>query len=66
MKPHIFVVQPIMPEAVDALEAIGHDKKHVAGRLHFVFARGIGATETAADITLAELRSALTFLGLRA
>jgi 3-dehydroquinate synthase len=52
--------------AADALDAIGHDKKIVAGRLHFVYARGIGATEIAADVTPNDLRAALTFLGLRA
>jgi 3-dehydroquinate synthase len=52
--------------ARDALDAIGHDKKTVAGRLHFVYARGIGATEIAADVTPNDLRAALTFLGLRA
>jgi 3-dehydroquinate synthase len=49
-----------------ALDAIGRDKKRVAGRLHFVLARGIGATEIVPDVTPAELRSALKFLGLRA
>ncbi len=29
----------------DALDVIGRDKKVVSGRLHFVLARGIGATE---------------------
>ena len=49
----------------DALAAIGHDKKQVAGRLHFVLADGIGATEIASDLTSVELRGALRFLGLR-
>ena len=49
----------------DVLAAIGHDKKQVAGRLHFVLADGIGAHRIASDLTSAELRAALRFLGLR-
>ncbi len=49
----------------DALTAIGHDKKQVAGRLHFVLADGIGAHQIASDLTSVELRGALRFLGLR-
>ena len=51
--------------ASQALTAIGRDKKTVAGQLHFVYARGIGATEIAADVTADDLQAALAFLGLR-
>jgi len=49
----------------DVLEVVGHDKKVVAGRLHFVLARGLGATEIVSDVTPAELRAAAKSIGLR-
>jgi 3-dehydroquinate synthase len=49
----------------DVLEVVGHDKKVVAGRLHFVLARGLGATEIVSDVTAAELRGAAKSIGLR-
>jgi 3-dehydroquinate synthase len=49
----------------DALDAISRDKKVVSGRLHFVLARGIGATEIVADVTRAELRTAMRLIGMR-
>ena len=50
----------------DALAAITLDKKVVDGRLHFVAARGLGATVSISDVTTGELRSALGGIGLRA
>jgi 3-dehydroquinate synthase len=49
----------------DALDAIGRDKKVVRGRLHFVLARGLGATTMATDVTTSELRAAIKSLGLK-
>jgi 3-dehydroquinate synthase len=51
--------------ASDALDVIARDKKVVNGRLHFVLARGLGATEIVADVRAAELRSAMTAIGMR-
>jgi len=50
----------------DAMDVIARDKKVVAGRLHFVLAKGIGATEIAADVHARELRAAMRDLGMRA
>jgi 3-dehydroquinate synthase len=47
-----------------ALEAVGRDKKVLAGRLHFVLPAGIGATTTAGDVTLEELGRACAAIGL--
>jgi 3-dehydroquinate synthase len=49
-----------------ALDYISRDKKVVRGRLHFVLARGLGATEIVADVTAAELSAAMRSVGLRA
>ncbi len=49
----------------DALDAIGHDKKVVRGRLHLVLARGLGATEIVANVTRAELTSAMRAIGMK-
>lgn len=51
--------------ASDALDVIARDKKVVNGRLHFVLARGIGATEIVADVRAAELRAAMAAIGMR-
>lgn len=47
-----------------ALDLIGRDKKVVGGRLHFVLARGLGATEIVTDVTPQELRAAMRHVGL--
>jgi 3-dehydroquinate synthase len=52
--------------AAQVVEAIGRDKKVVAGRLHFVMPLGIGATETATDVSLEELIAAARGIGLAA
>jgi 3-dehydroquinate synthase len=44
----------------DVLEAIGHDKKVVAGTLHFVLPTGIGCCEVVTDVTKDEIAGALT------
>jgi 3-dehydroquinate synthase len=51
--------------ASDALDVIGRDKKVVAGRLHFVLARGIGATEIVADVQTKELTVAMKHIGMK-
>jgi 3-dehydroquinate synthase len=47
------------------LEAITHDKKIVAGRLHFVLPTGIGATTTVTDVTPDEITAAARAVGLK-
>ena len=49
----------------DALDVIGRDKKVVAGRLHFVLARGIGATEIVADVQAKEITAAMKHIGMK-
>lgn len=51
--------------ADDALDVIAHDKKVVSGRLHFVLASGIGATEIVSDVRTKELVVAMRALGMR-
>jgi 3-dehydroquinate synthase len=48
-----------------ALDAITRDKKVLNGRLHFVLAKGIGATEITADVRPSELAAALRSIGLK-
>jgi len=45
------------------LEAMQHDKKVVAGRLHFVLPTAVGASTIVDDVTEKELRSALKTVG---
>jgi 3-dehydroquinate synthase len=45
------------------LEAVQHDKKMVAGRLHFVLPTAIGATTIVDDVTEKELRESLKRVG---
>jgi 3-dehydroquinate synthase len=45
------------------LEAMQHDKKVVAGRLHFVLPTAVGATTIVDDVTEKELRAALKQVG---
>ncbi len=52
--------------AAAVIEAMGHDKKVVNGKLHFVLAAGGGATTTVTDVTGRELRAVLAPLGIRA
>jgi len=52
--------------AQEVVEAIGRDKKVIAGHLHFVLPRRIGATTTVTDVTIEELVAAARSLGLRA
>ncbi len=49
----------------EALDAIGHDKKVVRGRLHVVLAHGLGATDILSDVTRAELASAMRAIGMK-
>ena len=48
------------------LEAMRHDKKVVAGRLHFVLPTAIGATVIADDVTQKELKASLKRVGFKA
>jgi 3-dehydroquinate synthase len=43
----------------DVMEAITHDKKIVAGQLHYVLPRAIGECEVVADVTRAEIERGL-------
>jgi 3-dehydroquinate synthase len=45
------------------IEAMQHDKKVVAGRLHFVLPTAIGATTIVDDVTEKEIRAALRQVG---
>jgi 3-dehydroquinate synthase len=47
------------------LDAMQHDKKMVAGRLHFVLPTAIGATAIVDDVSEKEMRKALIRLGLK-
>ena len=47
------------------LEAMTHDKKIVAGRLHYVLPTAIGATTIVDDVSEKEVKTALTRLGLQ-
>ena len=51
--------------AAHLLEAMAHDKKMVAGRLHFVLPTAIGATTIVDDVTEKEMRSALKAVGFK-
>jgi 3-dehydroquinate synthase len=51
--------------AADALRVVQRDKKVVAGRLHFVLAKGLGDTEIVGDVTQKELTQAMTAIGMR-
>jgi 3-dehydroquinate synthase len=47
----------------EMLEAMQHDKKMVAGRLHFVLPTAIGATAIVDDVTEKEMREAMKKVG---
>ena len=49
--------------ATQMLEAMQHDKKVVAGKLHFVLPTTVGATTIVDDVTEKELRAALKQVG---
>ena len=51
--------------AARMLEAMRHDKKVVAGRLHFVLPTGIGGTSIVNDVTEKEIRAALMQTGFK-
>jgi 3-dehydroquinate synthase len=52
-------------DAAQMLEPMRHDKKVVAGRLHFVLPTAVGATTIVDDVTEAELVDALIEVGFR-
>jgi 3-dehydroquinate synthase len=47
------------------LEAVGRDKKVIAGRLHFVLPGTIGTCEVVNDVTPDEIATSLRVLGLQ-
>jgi 3-dehydroquinate synthase len=49
----------------DVVAAVGHDKKIVAGTLHFIVATGLGQTVTVKDVTEKELKAALKTIGVK-
>ena len=49
----------------EVMEAMVHDKKVVAGRLHVVLPTAIGATAIVDDVSAQEMRNALDALGFR-
>jgi 3-dehydroquinate synthase len=51
--------------AARMLDAMRHDKKIVAGRLHFVLPTGIGGTSIVNDVTEKEIRAALLRLSFK-
>jgi 3-dehydroquinate synthase len=51
--------------AADILDAMKHDKKVVAGRLHFVLPTTIGATTIVDDVTENEMKASLKKAGFR-
>ncbi len=52
--------------ASELMQAIGRDKKVVAGKLHFVLPTSIGTTTVVTDVTTEELTEALVATGVRA
>jgi 3-dehydroquinate synthase len=58
-----------LPPVVDLstreiLNALAHDKKIVAGTLHFIAATGIGTTTTLTDVNEKQIRAALKAIGI--
>ena len=51
--------------AAQIIEAIQHDKKMIAGRLHFVLPTAIGAATIVDDVTEKEIRGALKRVGFK-
>ncbi len=51
--------------AAQLLDAMKHDKKMIAGRLHFVLPTAIGATTIVDDVTEKEMRAALRAVGFK-
>jgi 3-dehydroquinate synthase len=57
---------PIADVTVDQImDAMQHDKKVVAGRLHFVLPTAVGATAVVDDVSHEELRHALGRVGFK-
>jgi 3-dehydroquinate synthetase len=47
------------------LDTMKHDKKMVAGRLHFVLPTAVGATMIVDDVTVKEMKAALERVGFK-
>ena len=60
---------PLPPVAdiasAEVIEAMRHDKKMVAGRLHFVLPTAVGATKIVDDVTEKEIAKALRRVGIK-
>jgi 3-dehydroquinate synthase len=52
-------------KVAEALEAIAHDKKVVAGQLHYVLPTSIGECEVVSDVTKDEIAAALRSIGMQ-
>jgi 3-dehydroquinate synthase len=52
-------------KVAEALEAIAHDKKVVAGQLHYVLPKSIGECEVVSDVTKDEIAAALRSIGMQ-
>ena len=64
--PPLVPVPPVADlPASELLQAMGRDKKVIAGTLHFVLPSSIGSTQVATDITPAEITEALIRIGIR-
>jgi 3-dehydroquinate synthase len=50
----------------ELMESMKHDKKMIAGRLHFVLPTAVGATAIVDDVTEKEMKAALKATGFRA
>jgi len=48
----------------EVLSAVAHDKKVIAGTLHFIAATGLGSTITLTDVSRKELKAALRAIGV--
>ncbi len=63
---HLGPLPPVVDvSAAQVLDAMKHDKKMAAGRLHVVLATAIGATAIVDDVTEKEMRSALLEAGMK-
>jgi 3-dehydroquinate synthetase len=47
----------------ELLEAVGHDKKVIQGRLHYVLPKALGVCKVVSDVTREELAAALVAVG---
>jgi len=69
IRDHVIELGPLPPvadlKAAELVAAIRHDKKVVAGTLHFIAATRMGATSELTDVSEKELKQALRAIGIR-